>query len=73
MRPGHSSGEWWLLAIDRSLPHLVEAGRIEPEEAQRCREQMRDPALVMLGPLMVAVWGRRPEPVASRPARGWSG
>jgi SAM-dependent methyltransferase len=59
MRPGESSGEWWFLAIDRVLPHLVEASTITAAQADRCREQMRAPDLVMLGPLMLGVWGRR--------------
>jgi len=60
MFPNHSSGEWWLLGLERALPHFVEAGEITPGQADVCRAQMRDPGLVMLGPLMLAVWGRRP-------------
>jgi len=60
MRPNHASGEWWLLGLDRALPHFLDAGEITSDQADACREQMRDASLVMLGPLMLAVWGRRP-------------
>ncbi|HXX90578.1 MAG TPA: class I SAM-dependent methyltransferase [Acidimicrobiales bacterium] len=60
MQPGRPSGEWWLLAVDRVLPRLVESSMVTAEQAEACRSQMRDEGLVMVGPLMLAVWGRRP-------------
>ncbi|MBV8461938.1 MAG: methyltransferase domain-containing protein [Acidimicrobiales bacterium] len=60
MRPNHPSGEWWLLALDRMIPRVVESGGLPEDQAAECRTQMRHPDLVMLGPLMVSVWGRRP-------------
>jgi len=59
MRPNHASGEWWFIGLDRALDSFVGAGTITPGQAEECRGQMRDSALVMLGPLMVAVWGTR--------------
>jgi SAM-dependent methyltransferase len=59
MRPGRPSGEWWLLVIDRVLPRLVESSVLTAEQSDECRRQMRDPDLVLLGPLMLGVWGRR--------------
>lgn len=60
MRPHEPSGEWWFLAIERMLPQLVEQAVISRADSDAVREQMRAPGFVMLGPLSLAVWGRRP-------------
>jgi len=61
MRANLPSGEWWFLALDRLLPRLVESAAMTEGDAALCRRQMRDPGRLMLGPLMLAVWGRRPK------------
>ncbi len=61
MRPNHPSGEWWFLVLDRAIPRLVDGGAITEEEADGCRRQMREPDRLLLGPLMLSVWGRRPD------------
>ncbi len=60
MRPGEPSGEWWFLAIERVLPRFVAGGLVSQEQADACASQMRAPGFAMLGPLSLAVWGRRP-------------
>ncbi len=60
MRPNHASGEWWLLVLDRVIPNLVRSGALSEPDAEECRRQMREPSRLLLGPLMLAIWGRRP-------------
>ena len=60
MRAGEPSGEWWFLMVDRVLPQLVEASFITSTQADASREQIRDNSLTILGPLLIAMWGRRP-------------
>ena len=60
MRPGEPSGEWWFLALERAIPHLVEAGIVSADEGAEALAQVRAPGFVMLSPTSIASMGRKP-------------
>lgn len=60
MRPHEPSGEWWFLALERAIPHLVAAGLVTQDDGQAALEQVRAPGFVMLSPTSIATLGRRP-------------
>lgn len=60
MRPGEPGGEWWFMALERAIPHLVAAGLVTEDDAATAMEQVRAPGFVMLSPVNVAVIGRKP-------------
>ena len=62
MRPGEPSGEWWFLALERAIPHLVDAGLVSAEEGAAALAQVRAPGFVMLSPASIATIGRKPAP-----------
>ena len=50
MRPGEPSGEWWFLALERAIPHLVAAGLVTADDGATALAQVREPGFVMLSP-----------------------
>lgn len=60
MRPGEPAGDWWFLAVERTLPVLTDAGLIDAEAAHATRGIISDPDLVLLSPLSLAVRARKP-------------
>lgn len=60
MRPGEPSGEWWFLALERAIPHLVRAGLITDQDGAAALAQVRAPEFVMLSPASIATLGRKP-------------
>lgn len=61
MRPGEPGGEWWFLALERALPHLVGAGLVSDGDAETALAQVRAPGFVMLSPASIATVGRKPD------------
>jgi len=59
MRPGEPSGEWWFLALERAIPHLVSAGLVTEAEGAAALAQVREPGFVMLSPASIATLGRK--------------
>jgi SAM-dependent methyltransferase len=60
MRPGEPGGEWWFLALERAIPHLVAAGLVTAEDGDAAIDQVRAPGFVMLSPASIATMGRKP-------------
>lgn len=60
MRPGEPGGEWWFLALDRAVPHLVGVGLVSEDDAAKALAQVREPGFVMLSPASIATVGRKP-------------
>ncbi|MEQ8840997.1 MAG: methyltransferase domain-containing protein [Acidimicrobiales bacterium] len=60
MRPGEPSGEWWFMALERAIPHLVAAGMVTEEDGDAAMAQVRAPGFVMLSPASIATIGRKP-------------
>jgi SAM-dependent methyltransferase len=60
MRPHEPSGEWWFLALERAIPHLVAAGMVTEEDGAAALAQVRAPGFVMLSPASIATIGRKP-------------
>jgi hypothetical protein len=59
MRGGHPSAEWYVGALERALPGLVDAGRITDLQATEAVAQGRDPSFCLQSPVQVTAWGRR--------------
>jgi len=60
MRPGEPSGEWWFLALERAIPHLVAAELVTEADGAAALAQVREPGFVMLSPASIATIGRKP-------------
>ena len=60
MRPGEPGGEWWFLALERAIPHLVAAGLVGEDDGAAALAQVRAPGFVMLSPASIATLGRKP-------------
>lgn len=60
MRPGEPSGEWWFLALERAIPHLVAAGVATEEDGAAALASVREPGFVMLSPVSMVTVGRKP-------------
>ncbi len=60
MRPGEPGGDWWFLAVQRTLPRLLAAGVIDDVAAASVRDTIADPSLVIVSPLSLAIRARRP-------------
>ena len=60
MRPGDPSGEWWFLALERAMPHLVAAGLVTATTERRRWLRSANPGFVMLSPASIATIGRKP-------------
>lgn len=58
MRPGEAAGDWWFLAVERTLPRLEAAGVVDEPTAAAVRETINDPTFVMISPLSLAVSAR---------------
>ena len=61
MRPGEPGGEWWFLALERAVPHLVAAGMVSEADGEAALAQVREPGFVMLSPPSIATLGRKPQ------------
>ncbi len=61
MHGGRPSAEWYVGAVERALPGLVDAGRITRAQADASMAQGRDPAFCLQSPVQVSAWGRRPD------------
>lgn len=60
MHGGTSSAEWYVRALARSVPMLVESGAVDADLADAAIAQGRDPSFLVQGPVAVTAWGRRP-------------
>jgi SAM-dependent methyltransferase len=60
MHGGTPSAEWYVLALERSAPMLIEEGVLERALVEEALAQARDPEFRVLGPLTISAWGRRP-------------
>ena len=60
MRPSEPGGEWWFLALERAIPHLVAAGLVGEDDGAAALAQVRAPGFVMLSPASIATLGRKP-------------
>jgi SAM-dependent methyltransferase len=61
MHGGQPSAEWYFLGVARAGPALVAAGMFDEDTFATALAQARDPEFVVLSPIAVAAWGRRPE------------
>ena len=62
MHGGTPSAEWYVMALERARPRLVEAGLLEAALIDEALGQARDPDFAVLGPLAISAWGRRSLP-----------
>jgi SAM-dependent methyltransferase len=60
MHGGSPSAEWYVGAIERAAPGLVDAGRITQEQADAALSQGRSPDFLLQSPVQVSAWGRKP-------------
>ncbi len=60
MHGGTPSAEWYVLALERTVPALVADGAIAQDVADAALAQARDPGFTVLGPLTISAWGRQP-------------
>lgn len=59
MRGGQPSAEWYIMALERSIPMLVEQGAIDADTAQAGLAQSREADFVVLSPLRISAWGQK--------------
>lgn len=62
MHGGTPSAEWYVLALERARPGLIESGLLLAELIDEALAQAREPSFAVLGPLAISAWGRRPQP-----------
>ena len=60
MHGGTPSAEWYVLALERARPGLIESGLLPVELIDEALAQAREPSFEVLGPLAISAWGRRP-------------
>jgi hypothetical protein len=60
MHGGASSAEWYVMALERAGPTLVEAGLLDQATVDAAVAQAREPDFVVLSPLSISAWGRKP-------------
>jgi SAM-dependent methyltransferase len=60
MRGGDDSGEWWFLALEHVADALPALSSVTRDDVAAALALARSPGFVMLGPLSIAVMGRRP-------------
>lgn len=59
MHGGTPDAEWYVMAIERSIPVVVEAELIDEATASAAVRQARQPDFRVLSPLRISTWGRR--------------
>jgi SAM-dependent methyltransferase len=60
MHGGTPGAEWYVMAIERSIPEVVAAGYIDESRARDAVAQAREPGFGILSPLRISAWGRQP-------------
>lgn len=60
MHGGTPSAEWYLAALERAVPAIVDGGLMDADAAAAAIDQARDPSFLVQSPVSVAAWGRRP-------------
>jgi SAM-dependent methyltransferase len=60
MHGGTPGAEWYVLALERAGPRLVDAGLLDQATVDAALVQARQPTFRVLGPLTISAWGRRP-------------
>ena len=60
MHGGTDSAEWLVLAYERAAPGLVAAGLLDEAVVADGLRAAREPGFLVLGPLAISGWGRRP-------------
>ena len=60
MHGGAASAEWYVMALARAGPALVEAGLLDQPTVDDAIAQAREPSFVVLSPLSISAWGRKP-------------
>jgi SAM-dependent methyltransferase len=61
MHGGTPSAEWYVMALARAGPALVDAGLLDAAAVEGAIAQARDPSFAVLSPLSISAWGRKPE------------
>jgi SAM-dependent methyltransferase len=60
MHGGTPSAEWYVMALERALPALLDAELLDETTGRAAIAQARDPGFAVLSPLSISAWGRRP-------------
>jgi SAM-dependent methyltransferase len=60
MHGGTPSAEWYVMALERAGPALVEAGLLHQAIVDTAIAQARGPDFAVLSPLSISAWGRKP-------------
>jgi SAM-dependent methyltransferase len=60
MHGGTPSAEWYVLALERARPAIIESGLLAADVVDAALAQAREPDFAVLGPLAISAWGRRP-------------
>jgi hypothetical protein len=61
MHGGTPSAEWYVMALERAGPTLVDAGLLDQSTVVAAVAQARAPDFAVLSPLSISAWGRRPD------------
>jgi SAM-dependent methyltransferase len=61
MHGGTPGAEWYVMALERSGPALVDAGLLDAMTVEAAIDQAREPGFAVLSPLSISAWGRKPE------------
>jgi SAM-dependent methyltransferase len=60
MHGGTASAEWYVMALERTGPTLVEAGLLDADTVAAALAQARREDFAVLSPLSISAWGRKP-------------
>jgi SAM-dependent methyltransferase len=61
MHGGTPSAEWYVMALERAGPALVDTGLLDSATIEAAIAQARRPDFAVLSPLSISAWGRKPE------------
>ena len=60
MHGGTPSAEWYVMALERAGPALVDSGLLDAATVAAAIAQAREPDFAVLSPLSISAWGRKP-------------
>lgn len=60
MHGGTPSAEWYVMALERAGPALIDVGLLDQPTVGAAIAQAREPSFAVLSPLSISAWGRKP-------------
>jgi SAM-dependent methyltransferase len=61
MHGGTPGAEWYVMALERAGPALIDSGLLDATTVAAAVAQAREPDFAVLSPLSISAWGRKPE------------